>query len=170
MKKIDELSNNLFEEPILWQFSPSKFRTCCHALKYASVFPMAFLLSGFIMALTDIIPWNVFFILFGGVTVLTFFIVGIALARQGRTIYTITETKIIVGYPAINYVSDFTNIKDIKKSRSLFKRNVGTIKFKVKKGINANYQFAKIDDVNSVYNLLISLWEKQNELYDKNIY
>ena len=72
--------------------------------------------------------------------------------------YAITETKIFIN-PFL--MADFTDIKKIKKSHSLFKRNVGTIKFKLKKGISVNYQFAKIDDVDKVYDLLISLWEKR---------
>ena len=146
-------------EPVLWQFSPGKFRTLCHALKYMSIEIVVFLLLGFILALADMLSWKGFFILFGGAAAITYLIGGIALLRQERTVYTVTETKVMISYPAMNCVSDFANIKDIKISRSLFHKNVGTIKFRVKKGFNINYQFAKIDDVDRVYNLLISLWK-----------
>lgn len=158
MNKFDAWANDPFNEQVLWQFSPSKSRMFFYQLKYACIGPAACLLAGFILALTDVILW-IGLLLFGGAAFITFFIICLSLSRQGRTIYTITETKIII-YPLM-CSADFTNIKRIKKSRSLFNRNVGTIKFKLKKGLSANYRFVKIDDVDAVYDLLISLWEKQ---------
>lgn len=73
-------------------------------------------------------------------------------------VYTITETKIII-YPLM-CIAEFANIKKIKKCHSLLNKNVGTIKFKVKNRLSLDYKFVKIDDVDSVYDLLISLWEK----------
>lgn len=161
MEQISDLID-FFEEPTLWQYSPSKSRMFFYQLKYASIVPVIGLLAGLILALTGIILW-IGLILFGGTAVITFVITCLALSRQrGRIIYTITETKIIIAYPSQCLTSDFANIKKIKKIRSLFDKNVGTIKFKVKKGLSVNYQFAKIDNVDKVYDLLISLWEKHN--------
>lgn len=151
---------DFFDEPILWQYSLSRSRMFLYQLKYASMGPIICLLAGLIMALTGVILW-IGLILFGGVAVLSFVIICLALSSQrGRIVYTITETEIMIDYPAKSLVTDFSNIRKIKKSHSLFNKNVGTIKFKVKKGLSINYQFAKIDDVDSVYDLLISLWEK----------
>ena len=152
-----------FEEPILWQFSPSKFRTVLFSLKYASIGPAACLLTGIILALTGVTQWLGSLILFGGVAVLTCVIACFALSRQERTVYTVTENQIIVDYPAISCVADFADIKKIRKFRSLFNKNVGTIRFKVKNRLSVNYQFAKIDDVDAVYDLLVSLWDKHKE-------
>lgn len=161
MVKNDDFFDYAFDEPILWQFSPSKFRSVCYSLKYASVGPALCVLTGLILTLTGVTQWLGSLILFGGVALVTFAIACIALSRQPRLVYTVTETKIIVQYPAIICVADFADIKKIKKVRSLFNKNVGTIKFNLKKGLSVNYQFAKIDDVDSVYELLISLWEKR---------
>lgn len=160
MEQNSELIDSFFDEPILWRFSSSKSRLFFYQLKYASIGPMACLLAGFIMAMAGLIVW-MGLILFGGVAVLSFIIICLALSRQGGSIvYTISETEIAIDYPWKSLISDFANIIKIKKSRALCNRNVGTIKFKVKKGLSLNYKFAKIDDVDSVYNLLISLWEK----------
>lgn len=149
------------EEPILWQFSPSRFRTFCHSLKYASICPAAWLLLGLILALTGNIFWKGFFILFGGTAAVTYLVFAITMSRLERMEYIITETNIRIHYPAIICTATYADITDIRLCRSIFNKNVGTIKFKVKKGFNANYQFAKIDDVDSVYNLLLPLWEKK---------
>lgn len=161
MEQDNELPDYFFEESILWQYSPSKIRMVFYQLIYAIIGPLAFFLAAVIMALTDVIVWTGL-ILFGGMVVITVIIICLALFRQrGRIIYAITETQIIIDYPFRSIGSDFSNIKKIRKSRSLFNKNVGTIKFKVKKGLSINYQFAKIDDVDSVYDLLISLWQKR---------
>ena len=160
MDQNNDLLDYFFEDPILWQFSPSKLRTLLYSLKYAGIIPAAYILAGLILALVGVVPWIVFSILFGGVTVITLFISILAVVLQKRIKYTITETKIIIDYPKMSCISDFTNIVKIKKSHSLFNRNVGTIKFRVKEGFSVNYQFANIDNVESVYELLISLWGK----------
>ena len=86
-------------------------------------------------------------------------VVFITVLRQDKMQYKITQSQIIVEYPAIGYVTDYANIKDIKMSRSIFNKNVGTIRFKLKKGLSMNFQFAGIDDVDKVYDLLLSLWK-----------
>ena len=52
-----ELEDTLFEEPILWKYSPTKYRKLSNELLYASIVPAACLLAGVILALTDIILW-----------------------------------------------------------------------------------------------------------------
>lgn len=161
MEQDNGLKVSFFEPPILWQFSPSKSRMFFTQLKYAGIGPVVCLLVGFILALTGVILW-IGLILFGGVAVLSFVVICLALFRQkGRVVYTITKTEIMVDYPAQVLICDFKNIRKIEKSHSLFNKKVGTIKFKVEKGLSVNYQFAKIDDVDSVYDLLVSLWEKR---------
>lgn len=147
--------NPFFEEPLLWQFSPIRYCKFTKEHIFSSIGPVACLLVGFILALSGVIVW-LGLLLFGGTAAVTFLIIYFAVPRRARPMYAITETKIIV-YPLM---VDIADIKKIKKSRSLFNRNVGTIKFKLKKGFNANYQFANIDSVDSVYDLLISLLEK----------
>lgn len=160
MEENNELMDFPFEETILWEYSPSKLRTFFHSLKYACLGLVPFLLAGVIMALTGVILWKGFFLLFGGASLFAFLICCIALSKQVRWIYTITENEIIIDYPATICVAEFSNIKNITKVHSLFNRNVGTIKFKLKNRFSLNYQFAQIDDVDTVYDMLISLWEK----------
>lgn len=149
-------------EPALWEFSPSKWRTLCHSFKYMCIAPAVFLLLGLILTLTGNLLWLGYFILFGGSAAFALLIGTIVILRQERMQYVITQTKIRIFYPALICEADFTNIKDIKLSRSIFDKTKGTIKFKVKKGLNANYQFAKIDNIDGVYDLLLSLWKKQS--------
>ena len=157
METNNELADPFFEEPVLWQYSPSKHRVFVHSLKYACIGPAICLLTGLILALTNVILWTGL-LLFGGVALISFIIICLALSRQGVPVYTITESKISI-YPFM-LVAGFANIEKIKKSRMLFNRNADTIKFKLKKGFSANYQFVNIDNVDSVYDLLITLWEK----------
>ena len=157
MEQNDELASPSFEEPILWQYSPSKYTKFTRVHIYASIGPLACLLTGLILALTGVIVW-IGLLLFGGVAAVTFLIICLALPRKGKPIYAITETKI--GVDPFTYI-DFANIEKIKKSCSLFNKNFGTIKFKVKKGFSENYRFANIEDVDAVYDLLLSLWKKQ---------
>lgn len=144
-----------FEEPILWQFSPKRYCKITKEHIFASIGPLACLLLGFIMALSGVIVWLGLF-LFGGTAAVTFLIIYFAIPRRGRPLYAITETKIII----CPLMVDIANIEKIKKSRSLFNRRMGRIKFKLKKGFNANYQFVNVDNVDSVYDLLISLLEE----------
>jgi hypothetical protein len=150
-------------EPALWEFSPSNWRTLCHSLKYMSIGLAPWLLLGLIMALTGNIWWNGFFILFGGSAAFALLIGTIVSLRQERMRYIITQTKIRILYPAQICDSDFTDIENIKLCRSVLNKNKGTIKFKVKKGFNANYQFAQIDDIDRVYELLLSLWKNEHK-------
>lgn len=157
MEQNNDSIDPFFEEPILWQFSPSRYCKFTSEHIYSSIVPACLLVVGFILALTGVIMWTGL-LLFGGVAAISCIITYLQLPRRARPMYAITETKIFIN-PFL--MADFTDIKKIKKSHSLFKRNVGTIKFKLKKGISVNYQFAKIDDVDKVYDLLISLWEKR---------
>jgi hypothetical protein len=74
-----------------------------------------------------------------------------------------TQTYIRIWCRALICDSDFTDIENIKLCRSVLNKNKGTIKFKVKKGFNANYQFAQIDDIDRVYELLLSLWKNEHK-------
>lgn len=162
MNEIDELFGYSFDERILWQFSLSKARMFLYQMQYMCIGPVAFFLLGCILAIAGIITWWGL-LYFGGVTLLSLAVISFALLQQKRSmIYTVTETKIIINYPALCCVADFSDIVKITKSRSLFFKGVGTIKFKLKKGMSINYRFAKIDDVDSVYDLLSSLREKYN--------
>ena len=69
-----ELEDTLFEEPILWKYSPTKYRKLSNELLYASIVPAACLLAGVILALTDIILW-IGLLMFGGTAVITFLII-----------------------------------------------------------------------------------------------
>lgn len=143
------------EEPILWQFSPKRYCKFTVEHIFSGIISAACLLVGFILALSGVIVW-LGLLLFGGAAAVTFIITYLVLPRRSRPMYVITETKII-NYPLM---TDVANIKNIKKSRSLFYKNMGTIKFKLKKGSGTHYQFANIDNVDSVYAILISLLNK----------
>ena len=152
-----ELEDTLFEEPILWKYSPTKYRKLSNELLYASIVPAACLLAGVILALTDIILW-IGLLMFGGTAVITFLIILFKIPKQARPVYAITETKIII-YPFMP-IADFANINKIIKKGSPINGKLGTIKFKLKKNFSSNYRFSNIEDVDTVYDLLISLWTK----------
>ena len=151
------------EEPALWEFSPGRLPYLCHSLKYMSIGPAAWLLLGLVMALTGNILWKGFFILFGGCAAFVLLLGTIIVLRQERMRYVITQTRIRILYPAMICDCDFADIEDIRLCRSLLNKTKGTIKFKVKKGFNANYQFAKIDDIDRVWELLLSLWKNERK-------
>ncbi|MDE6580054.1 MAG: hypothetical protein K2K41_05935, partial [Ruminiclostridium sp.] len=77
MEQNNELSNSLYEEPTLWQYSPSKSRIFFYQLKYVSIGPVICLLTGIILALTNIIQW-IGLILFGGTAVISLVIFWLA--------------------------------------------------------------------------------------------
>ena len=147
------------EEDALWQFSPKKIRQLCFTFKYSSIgFGFWFILWFLVMVFNQITLQG--FLIFVGVPVVfVSIVVFITVLRQDKMQYKITQSQIIVEYPAIGCVTDYANIKDIKMSRSVFNKNVGTIRFKLKKGLSMNFQFAGIDDVDKVYDLLLSLWK-----------
>lgn len=149
------------EEDALWQFSPNKIRQLYFTFKYQSIVFFGWFLLGLCCVLFLDWLWKGVLILFGGIAAFVFVIMVIAVLRQDKMHYKITKSKIIVEYPAIGYVTHYANIKDIKLSRSIFNKKVGTIRFKLKKGLSMNYQFAGIDDVDMVYDLLLSLWKEQ---------
>lgn len=147
------------EEDALWQFSPNKIRQLCFTFKYQNIVFGFWFILWFLVMVFNQITLQGFFIFFGVPIAFVSVVVFITVLRQDKMHYKITKSKIIVEYPAIGYVTDYANIKDIKLSRSIFNKNVGTIRFKLKKGLSMNFQFAGIDDVDKVYDLLLSLWK-----------
>ena len=151
------------EEDALWQFSPNKIRQLCFTFKYQIIVFGVWFILWFLVMLFNQITLQGFLIFFGAPVLFVSVVAFIAVLRQDKMHYKITKSQIIVEYPAIGYVTDYANIKDIKLSRSIFNKNVGTIRFKLKKGLSMNYQFAGIDDVDKVYDLLLSLWKKSKK-------
>ena len=98
--------DSFFEEPILWQFSPSRYCKFTKEHIFSSIVAAAVLLVGLILALTGVIVW-LGLLLFGGAAAVTFLIICLRLPWQARPIYAVTETKIII-YPM--HFADFANI------------------------------------------------------------
>ena len=104
--------------------------------------------------LTGLSNWNILY-LTGGCAVLSLIIAAIALLRNRRDIeYHITTKKVFI-YNGLTLETEFGNIKKVKMRRSLFNKNRGTIKLKLKKGCSFNCLLEGIPEVDQVYNLIL---------------
>ena len=65
------------------------------------------------------------------------------------------STKKVFIFDGLSRQTDLSNIKSVKMRRSLFCRDRGTIRLKLKKGISLGYALVNIPEVDKVYHLLL---------------
>ena len=158
----------LIEDNVLWTCQTSKIQYLAFALRYMCIPIAVFFLLGIGLVVGGAMDWRGLWF-FVGISVVTLLIGSVAILTQDTTsMYLITDKKIMIDYPGALYQCEYSNIKSIRRVRSVFCKNKGTIRFRLRKGLSMNYQFGMIENIDEVYRLVRTLWEKENKTFQGN--
>lgn len=154
-------------EKILWNYKPKTSTKVLYVFSTIWWVPLPILSLGIILCLFKLTDWKIMF-LFGFVSFLSYIIAFIAGVVNKNLEYIITNKSIIILTGNSFSKIKFEEIKNIKVTKNLFKKNIGNIKivlndknnlFNHLNGINNIDQEHKkistiiIDNGNSSYNL-----------------
>lgn len=144
---------------LLWSCSLGVKKSFLVQLKYVFVGMMLFLFPLMLFPILNLSNWNIMF-LFGGVAAFTLIISSLALWKNKLDIsYQITTKKIFVD-KGISLSTTYDNIKKVKLKKSIFNKNIGTVKLYLKKGLSVNYSLEGISDCSKVYKMVLENLKK----------
>lgn len=144
---------------LLWSCSLGVKKSFLVQLKYVFVGMMLFLFPLMLFPILNLSNWNIMF-LFGGVAAFTLIISSLALWKNKLDIsYQITTKKIFVD-KGISLSTTYDNIKKVKLKKSIFNKNIGTVKLYLKKGLSVNYSLEGISDCSKVYKRVLENLKK----------
>lgn len=124
-----------------------------YRLKFVLIPIVIFMLLSCLLPILNLTNWN-FLFLSGIIAVMTLIFAGIVMLKNKISInYTVTDKRIKV-FKGIYFETTYDNIKNIKLKRSIFKKDWGSIKLYVKKGLSINYHIINIPDVEHVYKII----------------
>ena len=144
---------------LLWSCSLGVKKSFLVQLKYVFVGMMLFLFPLMLCPILNLSNWNIMF-LFGGVAAFTLIISSLAVWKNKLDIsYQITTKKIFVD-KGISLSTTYDNIKKVKLKKSIFNKNIGTVKLYLKKGLSVNYSLEGISDCSKVYKMVLENLKK----------
>lgn len=140
---------------IQWKYSLSVKKSFLYQLKYCVlsilIFPILFFTLFPILGILN--WWNTV-----GFLACMIIAIGtsiIALLRTRNCFgYIVTDKKLFV-FKGFTAETTYDNIKKIKLKKSIFNKNVGTIKVYVKKGLSIRFHILSIPEPTDVYNLIL---------------
>lgn len=143
-----------------WSYSLGVKKSFLLQLRYALLGMLLFLLPIMILPILKLSNWNIL-ILFGGCAVFALLIAAAAIWKNKIDInYQVTTKKIFV-FKGVSYSTTYDNIKKIKLRKSIFKKNLGTVKLYLKKGLSINYSLEGVSDCNKVYEIILKNMENK---------
>ena len=143
-----------------WSYSLGVKKSFLLQLKYALFGMLLVLLPVMLLPILHVMNWNGL-LFFGGIALIVFSIAAFAIWRNQIDIsYEITTEKIFV-FNGLSLETSYDNVKRVKLKRSLFHRNVGTVKLYLKKGLSMNYHLQWVPDCDKVYALILANMKKE---------
>ena len=128
-------------------------------LRYVFMGMILFLFPLMLFPILNLSNWNIMF-LFGGVAALTLITSSLALWKNKLDIsYQFTTKKIFVN-KGMSLSTTYDNIKKVKIKRSIFNKNIGTVKLYLKKGLSIDYSLEGIPDCSKVYKMILENLKK----------
>lgn len=138
---------------LLWSCNLGRQRSFWVQMKYAALGAWILPVLSILYPLTGNSNWYLLYLTFG-VGIFTLLLAAFFLYRNHLDInYQITTKKIFV-FNGLHRSTDFENIRSVKLRRNLLRKDRGTIRLKLKKGLSLNYLLENIPDVDRVYQLL----------------
>ena len=139
---------------LLWSCYLGTKRSFWIQWKYAMLGAWTLPILSILYPLTGNSNWNILF-LTGGCAIVSLLIAVIVLLRNRIDIHYQITTKKVYIFNGLALDVEFGNIKNAKLYRSLFDKNRGSIKLKLKKGCSLNYVLEDIPEVDQVYSLIL---------------
>lgn len=140
---------------IQWKYYLSVKKSFLYQLKYCVlsilIFPILFFTLFPILGILN--WWNTVAFLACMIIVLGTFI--IALLRTRNCFGYIVTDKMIIVNKGFTAETTYDNIRKVKLKKSLFNKNIGTIKVYVKKGLSVKFNILSIPEPDNVYNLIL---------------
>lgn len=131
-------------------------------LKYALIGVIPFLILGMLFPIFHLSNWN-FLLLIGFAACFALTVATIALLKNKQNFnYQITDKKVFV-YKGLDVSTTYDNIKRVKLKRSIFHKNIGTVKLYLKKGLSINYSLERIPYPEKACELILENMKKQSE-------
>lgn len=139
---------------LLWSCHLGPWRSFWILSKYMLLGALPLPILSMLLPLTGHSNWNILY-LSGGCAILAL-IIGIIVFLRNPTEfdYQISTKKVFI-FDGLSRQTDLPNIKSVKMRRSLFCRDRGTIRLKLKKGRSLGYALVDIPEVDKVYQLLL---------------
>lgn len=139
---------------LLWSFHLGPWRSFWVLSKYMLLGALPIPILSMLLPLTGHSNWNILY-LSGGCAILAL-IIGIIVFLRNPTEYDYQiSTKKVFIFDGLSRQTDLSNIKSVKMRCSLFCRDRGTIRLKLKKGRSLGYALVDIPEVERVYHLLL---------------
>lgn len=139
---------------IQWSYFLSAKQSLLYQLKYVIVIMLIFPILSMIFPISGISNWYIV-LLFLGVSIISLVVAIIALLRNRvRFNYIVTDKKLMV-FKVFTVETTYDNIKKVKLKKSLFNKNLGSIKVYVKKGLSINFHILSIPEPENVYKLIL---------------
>ena len=147
--------NLYYEKPYvsLWEYQLTRVQTWLYMMKFAMVGPILIVMLSCLLPIFGQSNWNILW-LSDGCGLFALVLGGILIWKNYLPIsYEITDNGIIA-IKGLYYSTSYNNIRSVKIKKSLFNKNKGSIKFKLKKGSPINYNFDNIENVEEVYKII----------------
>ena len=139
---------------LLWSCQLGPWRSFWILSKYMLLGALPVPILSMLLPLMGHSNWNVLY-LSGGCAILAL-IIGIIVFLRNPTEYDYQiSTKKVFIFDGLSRQTDLSNIKSVKMRHSLFCRDRGTIRLKLKKGRSLGYALVNIPEVDKVYHLLL---------------
>ncbi len=151
----DFVPENEDDEEVQWEYTLSKKQTLLYSLKFVVIAVLPFPFLSMLFPILGLANWYIV-LLVGGAVLFTLGIASFAMWRSGAIIaYTVTAERIIV-WKGTLFVTTYDNIKSVKLKKSKRKKNTGTVKIYVKKGLSLNYHIVGVPNPEEVYHLIMN--------------
>ena len=142
-----------------WSYSLGRKRSFFMQMKYAFMGMLLFLLPMMLFPVLKLSNWNIM-ILLGGAAVFSLTVASVAIWKNKLDISYQITTKKIFADKGIPLSTTYENIKKVKLKRSIFNKNIGTVKLYLKKGLSINYSLEGISDCDKAYQLILENMKK----------